>query len=901
MDSGCKNNLHLLGVYVTGFYRPNEPVRGWGSDTPQNSNYIVYANHQGTTDDTFTAADITAQPTFTISGLVDENGELLQLNGDGAVAQNGNNTPVAGILAEYDANKTKRWNLMYSAAAEALAKFGTGGDYADNLTTYNTTGGNSTSLDEDFAVLELSSSSAASITALVNSYIGMVTNRADTPTAHAYSDIQVTTYQWDSKTGQFTSDGVTPSLTWDGQYLRINNGSYDNTKEQFTLLTVRYQNPIDTSQYFELHIPVLVKKMLKFTFHAAIQAGTDYYAPDYDSLSAHVMASHGEQVTALLSFDFYERSSEEWQAAVDNGEDLLWNFDMKVNIGTTALPSGTRLTLVDKNRGGLAYILTVDGDTFTTTETGGSQYYHILDLAKLSSVTDGSVWDGKLCDYLQLTAAESPSGTYVKTDTANATLRVDGVYYRMATSGDENETKYAIAVGLGTDTASETFYLTIETPVGTTGIVNNTITYVGNQLYNGKIPTQRTTYGQNALDVKRQLENSYVLGNFFTQELTVMTTNGQELMQEVDGQYTISADLTTHIAFIGETESKAFSDYVGELPLYQSFALSLQEYAADGSSAAAVSLDSKASISVTYEVQVNGQTKATLAGQTTTGTQLTGVDIKEYVKTHGTTGFDLVAHVTIVYPDGESVEMQFPEREQEQDKNGIAIFGTSYIAFSGGADVLARSAMKTSTKEDGTGHHYYRGEVSDAALHYMAVEDDRGDGTGDVSQLGINANDLAYSSPIPIQSVGYYDVSRLSDLSQAKKIHCELQLWQKNDDGVYVQVKASSYLDSVTGYVTSSQNAKASGNVFVWEDSWTASSAAEADTAINVDLDVDTSKGLVSGFENSKHVYANYRVVLTVYLVDADGQEIPATRTEDYIIYTNARIYTGIVSAGKSE
>ena len=44
-------------------------------------------------------------------------------------------------------------------------------------------------------------------------------------------------------------------------------------------------------------------------------------------------------------------------------------------------------------------------------------------------------------------------------------------------------------------------------------------------------------------------------------------------------------------------------------------------------------------------------------------------------------------------------------------------------------------------------------------------------------------------------------------------------------------------------------------------------------------------------FEKRGYTYSNYRVRLTVVLLDKDGTEIPGTQSSDYIIYTNARIY----------
>ena len=46
-----------------------------------------------------------------------------------------------------------------------------------------------------------------------------------------------------------------------------------------------------------------------------------------------------------------------------------------------------------------------------------------------------------------------------------------------------------------------------------------------------------------------------------------------------------------------------------------------------------------------------------------------------------------------------------------------------------------------------------------------------------------------------------------------------------------------------------------------------------------------------SEFEDKGFSYANYKLRLTVVLLDEAGNDLPNTKASDYIIYTNARIY----------
>ena len=53
-----------------------------------------------------------------------------------------------------------------------------------------------------------------------------------------------------------------------------------------------------------------------------------------------------------------------------------------------------------------------------------------------------------------------------------------------------------------------------------------------------------------------------------------------------------------------------------------------------------------------------------------------------------------------------------------------------------------------------------------------------------------------------------------------------------------------------------------------------------------------------AGFENEKKIYANYKVLLSAVLLDENGVPIENSACSDYIIYTNAKIYSQMIAAG---
>jgi hypothetical protein len=83
--------------------------------------------------------------------------------------------------------------------------------------------------------------------------------------------------------------------------------------------------------------------------------------------------------------------------------------------------------------------------------------------------------------------------------------------------------------------------------------------------------------------------------------------------------------------------------------------------------------------------------------------------------------------------------------------------------------------------------------------------------------------------------------------------------------------------------------------VYDWIQDW---NSDDYNSALPIPILVTFSVKTGAAFEASQYFYANYRVVLKVELQDQDGKTLDGSDVNDYIIYTNARIYTGIVDGG---
>lgn len=62
-----------------------------------------------------------------------------------------------------------------------------------------------------------------------------------------------------------------------------------------------------------------------------------------------------------------------------------------------------------------------------------------------------------------------------------------------------------------------------------------------------------------------------------------------------------------------------------------------------------------------------------------------------------------------------------------------------------------------------------------------------------------------------------------------------------------------------------------------------------------IQIPIDYSILTGSEFEKRGLTYANYKVTLTVSLLDKDSKELEGSSATDYIIYTNAKVLTDVI------
>ena len=890
---GVNGTVNLVAVALQGDVFPQNDI-----GTKNGSATIIYADapvdHQ--------PVNPTDKPSLSASPWLDVNpksdvpfADGTVMTGNGVGMQKGSTTAGAilnGLKAEQPASDFY-WNLRDNKAEFVKFLDTTNDAY---VTTYRKEESSTTSVSEnvDFPVLVVNNT--ADVDTMIWNYIAAMTNVSSGTDAKQQSNsITATTYQWDATNSSFAAkskENASLSISNEKKISIVPN-AYDNQNSQFTLLDVTYANPTnENAEPFHLYIPVLVKKVLYISFKTRFLAGTDYCAADYpmndETTNHYATAGFDEPLTAYIEYS-YEKETD-WQSMLDNGENLLWYYDKILDLvsgstaedGKTLLPSGTRLTLVDRQ--------TKQYYAYTTT---GTEDLHKFDFAQMSTADEKTKFcPVYICDLLDMTVSEAVTEetegtTYyvIENDPAKVTVRVGTTYYRRAEESDKDAGKYRITIDEASksEAQSEGYYLTVQVPE-TTGysVINNRLNYGAISRKEGTLPAKITSN-------EKQSGSGYVVYNGVEQVFTVSTTrvhNGSEMSDTVmENGDSVKIKLQSTLK-LTEAGKDRFAK-VGPSEFYHRFDVSLKKYLKELNVG---EYDVIGTEDVTYQYTLSGNgvqhteggSIQNVAGLDTLTLQYGGSELKKALEKaeSDTTAVTVTAEITLAYVTAD----HFPERNTSDstDSSGMSFFAASAIANT--ASQLPITTNKI-TNEDK--NRYYTTNPSRASLEYSAIA-----GINDATrQLGINPSDEVNSSDT-IETRAKYDYSSVDStvLDNAKKIRYTLELFQKDSAGTYSEtpLKIGEYLLSM--------RMEAAGEPSTSPETsrqWTESFVSNEDKQEFAYIDFTPLTG--GAFEAKGHTYANYKVRLTAVLLDQNGKEIDGTKASDYIIYTNARIYQQIL------
>ena len=917
---GEKGTINLVAVAVQGEVFPLDDI-----GTKNGTAVIIYAD--AFVDQTYQPINSTEKPSSSANPWLDVNPKSEVPFADGTV-MTGN--AVGMQTAESDAkgeiartilsklNDAKPasdyyWNL--AAKKDEFVKFldSTNDAY---ITTYMAEETATTEVDKkyDFPILVVNNS--AEVDTMLWNYIAAMTNVSGGDIAKTQiKSITATSYKWDTTNSNFKAQESASLKVSETNKITIVPNAYDNQNSQFTLLDVTYADPTDSTKdtnkqhSFHLYIPVLVKKVLYISFKTRFIAGTDYCAADYpmndNDKDHYATAGFNEPLTAYIEYS-YEKETD-WQSMLDNGENLRWYYDKVLDLafgskeesGKKLLPTGTRLTLVDRQ--------TMQYYTYTTTGTEDFHKFKLTDMTAPGTDSAGKTSPFApvfICDLLELKAEEASNQTdgatyYVQeTDPSKATVRVGADYYRKATDDDvkdSNVTKYKITVPSenGVKERTESYYLTIQIPD------TKDLSIVNNRLYAATMSRKEGTLPAVIKSDKTTDSSAYVVYNGVQQSLTISTSRihngsdtGDTAMENGDG---IKISLTGKL-WLTEAGKNQFK-LLGPSEVYHEFDVSLKKYLKEAVGISDVI--GTENITYTYTVAKSDNESIVtkegrlsgIAGKDTLTLQYGSAELKKALESAETenSAVTVTAVITLTY-DGAD---KFPVRDTAVtfDNSGTSVVGVSRIA-----NTLTQLPITENKKTDENQNRYYVTNPSKAKLTYSSVNVDPNVTSDTTQQLGVNPCDTVNNRSDMIYTRADYDYSNVDAavLNNANKIRYKMELFQKNETGSYDETKPLPIKDYLQNTVKENGSTEAStagssetsgtGTVYQWEESF------KSDDGRHQIARFQYAPLTGEAFERKNYTYANYRVRLTAVLLDDKGNELDGTKATDYIIYTNARI-----------
>lgn len=897
---GINNSGSGIGIFGTNGYVVMADFDG--DCIPASRNESDSSRYNASTDYAATYPFVTVNPMHNVGGA------NLALTGDG-VSDTVAGLPIQEIIAG---------DRRYKYASDLYkTQFNTA-----KLSTYNAE--QNASLADDFAVLIIDDISRINTTNTVNSYINMLANTNYNYAVNNNSIYKINLYKmvYDEGAGGFVPSGAAnlQRNTGTGQFaMDINN--VDTAGHMFTLIDVGFCDPADTSKIaYHLYIPALVKKMLTFDFDIATGTGTNYERAWYtvnDRFGKPLMENLGTPASIFFKYN-YIRSYDEWTAAANNGDNMLWNYPKTLTLTKSSsipdLPGDTILVLNDATNGGKPYYA-----RFREVYNAGTG---ILSLANFRETLDDNTSAAFTpCDFndfpgLSFTAADDPNGTLILCDSAPNLATVRATYngaehlFRVANEADAADHD-AQHVTLSADLPqgassedqvdmSEPYYVSFFTDSTSSNVVYHyTISApatFGVASSPSRIADAAKLQGDGGGNVH------LILGNIFVQSGVSLTTSPNFTeMSVLNGNRRLTAEMETTVSLDSalKSEVQAYLGGNSNINVFHSFMLYLTRNENDGSSRRIIT--GNPNTSGTYVIgSVNGAVASTANEFTVnevnnaTYAEIRSANVNRHINEYLVAGNGAVinASVTFEWDNDVAISEQFPNREDETNVSiGTTASCTSNVAFYREGTSYSKIAAGAN---DSANHSYYcKIDNRTARLHYNVRSDVF---VGDYGPLGINPLDDNALTEVQISTLGVYDISDIEEKAENyDMIRCTLRLYSK-EDGYTAGRSFRTYMSSVAAKGYDAGVADYSENktneyeyTFVLPRGVVTGSSA-LPTSLELPFDFKIYTG--AAFEAAGLTYSNYKIRLNVELFKkSDPSDVLlVSQAENYLIYTNARV-----------
>lgn len=797
-----------------------------------------------------------------------------------------------------------------------------------------------TYMGADFPVLVIDNRDTANT--YLKNYLKLMTNTklAFDATTNTICNVVVSKWVYSPATEMFELSSDEASLKYDGNF-SINTTDADNNNWQISLVDVQFKDPSGTNKIaYHLYVPVIVKKMLHYYQMIRPSTGTVYDLSKYpQSEKTNLIDNLGNPVTVKLSY-VYDRTAEEWENAINNGENVYRNYTRKmlsVKVTGGRIPSDAKIVLLDPNGNMDQYYYGDFSSVLTDANVTSTDTTYLLKLQSFTGFSDASIV--KLNQLMTVIADDDPDAEKNLVVTPNAsecTVQLDnGTMLRKARDGETPTHAVKVTIPEGSveiggekqHLLEEDYYLSIFTKEdqSDTNIYHfelNGISSFGD----GDNPSAR---------IDGDVSHIF-LGNLYDNSVTIAETNPQQELSENNSA--IGAILTANVGFTENAITNGgicnYIDPKNNVHVYHTFLVSLNEIMSDGTSVRGIQVDPSASAG-SYSV-----------GGSTTDDQ--GHSLNDYlgscVYSPGyieiPSSYDILSKLKYKaeHPDQDPedptkmdytiqiqttaellydstvLSAQFPEKGE--DNTGTYMIGYSNLSSSQESGASSRASVNTDA-DDGVGrNHYYINNITSVDFSYRTASNDdiafQDDGNGDHGQLGINANELDGNTPepkedSPVCTKAYFNASGYSMRSSANFVKIRVWLSQKSDYNTPLDM--SAYFEDFKLLDKDKDDIEDGGSISVTESGYVktyivpisnvlqTASAEEAYSFI-VPINFNPRSGKNAAFEGENLDYSNYRISVEMGLLSAadSASYLPNSNDTDFVVYTNARIKSDVIT-----
>lgn len=668
---------------------------------------------------------------------------------------------------------------------------------------------------------------------------------------------------------------------------------------------------------------------------------------------AHLLESTGNAFTAYLTYTYNSDdkglySEYGWNSYINAGGNVSQALDKSIDFQVSqgsSLPAGTQLSLIDCQDNSKVYYYTTDSNTgntipLTAFKDSSEKTFQAVSIGELMGVTATQDNNGS---FIKVDAEGVPDGVTKedgKTYTA-PTVKIkteNGYeYYRKIETGEPG-TRYAVTVdesklkdGVGPiSTVHENYYLVITVADITSGTDLNGS--VQTKITSNGIPVHlnyRTRKGK-VQDTHSNTASTYQISHGYKQTLTESEAVTGVIKKVTAADSSMAVDVVDKITI---PSGQAFND---QDELYQKFSgrlIKTLKQENSQSTSAEVFPNGTTGTAAFYVYVMDGTKKKyyTYADRKWTEAGSTETKALEYewtainglmdlpLSTNGTIDSSVsLQQIRDIVKDKQNEFYVEVKMNAKLPANGLDVIPESQLDHAEPTNytkltytsqlATTRKSLSYSTAREllkNTKISYYRDKAAGVQLTYEADE---------IGQLGINLLDLqnsyldAAKENTIIDTTARYDMSTIKDLSSilasSSGIQFSIQLQNKNTAQATETYEDALELNDYMKVVVRSEKV---GTVQPTYDkdkkayTWTVPNGSYWDSVNNImkassifDGDIMTQaiqlKVNIKNVDQLKHLYSNYKVVLSVKIIDQNGNVVENTTAADNIIYTMARV-----------